>query len=843
MNTASFSFPSIDHRRPIFSVESSPASESEAKRPVRHLEDKKVGLGEKANQVESSTPDLSAYRQTIYGSETISAPSTTYTAMEREQRVDEYAKRVAARVENIDSDRKGERSFKFQSVRGFMEPSGYFSGGLLAAGYDPHDKITVTFNTYVGKGHAEHLTSTERHTYSAWEIAAGALEHDKPARGGVVNFHSMVIDAKDKNTVNDLEALGRKLQNHWEQDIATPMRNPSGPLAKISGESDAYVLTGTLQSLKNDKRSFDTLSPEGKMAVERTLNENGQVIIPNIYGYPLGGYAFLPYTAYDGDYDNHRPNKGVMVDLRNGSVREINGDKDFSRWAKDNRDNVLRSFNAQDRQGGQDAHWPKAGDVLHNLISGVNASYPGRYNAFSDEGVPVLETFNYTRARSSEYGLKYAGLNTGIESMFQAVNAKNAVWSDQTEVFGSSQQNWKYAKDLWGNTFGYVPIVGTVGNIVFGVHDAIDGMTADDRVGGSAAAVISAMQLVHELGPQVVEGSLGEPAVAFNPGNHYRWRYNAQQQGFDLMRAAKVSTATDEVPMSPPGTPTVKPISETPAPSSEMKGIQFNGKTYFVPEHPNAGDGEHFLLYVRDPKDPDKWVSSGKIAKPDETGVWRRRGVAGGQRSEHVRLKERISGSTLQRAATPDQIFELGLLPDGRYALTSQDPRFGKFVLRDGAYAFVIRADEPDKVYVGSMDKGLTPGGKPYAYNAHVSPQWVEGHSALTDGLRSLKGGTTDVLYAGTIYVKDGKPEFWTNSSGHYQPPAELRKTNLTPAVKTVLPEEKFVEEDQMTREQEHAWRDITHLTQEEMDAHAEFMSLKYATNDSGNEISDDDDY
>ena len=72
-----------------------------------------------------------------------------------------------------------------------------------------------------------------------------------------------------------------------------------------------------------------------------------------------------------------------------------------------------------------------------------------------------------------------------------AVNTKNAAWADQTEVFGSSQQTWKAAKEFWGNTFAYIPGLGNQGNIVFGTHDGIYGMTASDRVGGNAAAVIS----------------------------------------------------------------------------------------------------------------------------------------------------------------------------------------------------------------------------------------------------------------------------------------------------------------------------------------------------------------
>ncbi|MDP0953274.1 hypothetical protein Q6283_28760, partial [Klebsiella pneumoniae] len=85
----------------------------------------------------------------------------------------------------------------------------------------------------------------------------------------------------------ELESLGANLQSHWEKDIATPMRDASGVLARRSGKADAYLIRGTLQSLVDHKDSFGTLSEEGQKAVIDTLQKNGQAIIPNIYGYPL----------------------------------------------------------------------------------------------------------------------------------------------------------------------------------------------------------------------------------------------------------------------------------------------------------------------------------------------------------------------------------------------------------------------------------------------------------------------------------------------------------------------------------------------------------------------------
>lgn len=553
---------------------------------------------------------------TIYGTNTVPPPNSGYTLPQREQRINAYADRVKTQLGNIESGSEGERNVKFQNARQFMIPSGYFSGGLLAAGYDPHEAKTVTFTTYTGMGKPETLNRTNKHSYFAWEIAAGALEHDKVERGGPLTFQFMEIEPNDKLMIENLESVGKKLQEHWEKDIATPTRDASGTLAQRSGKADTYAVRGTLQSLLNDKESFEKLSPEGQAAVGRTLEQNGQVIIPNLYGYPLGGYAFIPYIPYNGNYE-HRPNQGLMLDLDKCTVREVHGDEDFANWAKKNRDSLLRAFNTQDAQGGKDAHWPRAGEILDHLIAGDDVHYEGYYNHVSDQQIPVRELFNYTRSRGSYYQLKYGNLtprgDNSIASWYQAVNANNAVWSDQTEVFGSSQQRWKVAKEFWGNTFGYVPIVGNAGNVVFGVHDGIYGMTADDRIQGTAAVAISTLQLIHEILPIAAEIALGEPPTALDSSiQNYRWEYNLETSDFEFVQP---------------------PFSNPEAVSVNQPGIRkivFEEKEYYVVDEPDTGDGVHYLLRVQDPNDSSRLVSSGKIAKPDEAGVWKRRGVAGG---------------------------------------------------------------------------------------------------------------------------------------------------------------------------------------------------------------------
>ncbi len=63
---------------------------------------------------------------------------------------------------------------------------------------------------------------------------------------------------------------------------------------------------------------------------------------------------------------------------------------------------------------------------------------------------------------------------------------------------------------------------------------------------------------------------------------------------------------------------------------SQAQAIEFNGKQYFVASMPDAGDGEHYVLWVQAVDNPLLLTSSGVIAKPDVSGVWKRRGLVGG---------------------------------------------------------------------------------------------------------------------------------------------------------------------------------------------------------------------
>ncbi|TDA48922.1 ParB N-terminal domain-containing protein [Burkholderia pyrrocinia] len=502
---------------------------------------------------------------TIFGTDTAQPPDATLSQSERMRRTEVFSDRVQNLLMNVESGSEGERNVKSINARPFTTPMGYFQSGLMAAGYDPHEKITVTYETRAKLGANPGATMEKStRTYEAWEIAAGALKHDEPESGGVVTETvRSFANPGDEHKATEFEATGSKLQDRWASDIAkptTPTSNRYGSdeaVAKSralhsaydqrmfrSGQADAFSTRATLESVKNDPSAFGQLSPEGQAAVKRTLdpntpNKDRQVIIPNVYGYPLQGYAFVPYQPYDGNYEN-RPNQGLLIDLNRGTITEIHGDKDFADYAKRHRNELIQGMNARDSQGGLDEHWPSAAEVLNKLIAGTKVTYRG-YNSFlSDKNIPIEETFNYTRSRDSDYQLKYGSLATGpdqsggsIASQYEQVNKKNAEWLDQTEVFGVGQQKWKTVKEIWGRTVGYIPIVGDAGKIVFGIHDAIYGMTADDRRQGAANATISFLQLGHDMARQTTSG--GGLAGTFIG----RWVKNQKTSEFEFVTSPK----------------------------------------------------------------------------------------------------------------------------------------------------------------------------------------------------------------------------------------------------------------------------------------------------------------
>ncbi|AZE70741.1 hypothetical protein C4K00_0482 [Pseudomonas synxantha] len=63
---------------------------------------------------------------------------------------------------------------------------------------------------------------------------------------------------------------------------------------------------------------------------------------------------------------------------------------------------------------------------------------------------------------------------------------------------------------------------------------------------------------------------------------------------------------------------------------SEAREITFKGRQYFVGTAPDAMDGQHYLLWQRDPENPSLLVSTARVAKPDASGIWHSMRTAGG---------------------------------------------------------------------------------------------------------------------------------------------------------------------------------------------------------------------
>ncbi|WP_157646222.1 hypothetical protein [Burkholderia ubonensis] len=106
----------------------------------------------------------------------------------------------------VESGSEAQRNNNFLEAREFTTPGGYFSAGLLSAGYDPHEQISVTFIEARGQGaiNAEEVSRSER-TYAAWEIAAGVHRHDKPNNDGhVLNYTFESVGSEDKQKIDQL---------------------------------------------------------------------------------------------------------------------------------------------------------------------------------------------------------------------------------------------------------------------------------------------------------------------------------------------------------------------------------------------------------------------------------------------------------------------------------------------------------------------------------------------------------------------------------------------------------------------------------------------------------------
>ena len=95
-----------------------------------------IGSTGNVGRMTAPTPDneLDFSKGVIYGEAGVSPPSTSYTLRERMHRIEAYTERVVAQIKNIETGEEGERNVRFQKVRQFLEPAGYFSAGLLAAG-------------------------------------------------------------------------------------------------------------------------------------------------------------------------------------------------------------------------------------------------------------------------------------------------------------------------------------------------------------------------------------------------------------------------------------------------------------------------------------------------------------------------------------------------------------------------------------------------------------------------------------------------------------------------------------------------------------------------------------
>ena len=135
-----------------------------------------------------------------------------------------------------------------------------------------------------------------------------------------------------------------------------------------------------------------------------------------------------------------------------------------------------------------------------------------------------------------------------------------------------------------------------------------------------------------------------------------------------------------------------------------------------------------------------------------------------------------VSYAQPQRPADPWQIFELRK-NGNTYTLAPTVPNATLVPPADGLFLYVVRADDPGRIYVG------VPYGQVAIDDQRIA---IQGHTSLT--------GRADVLYAGEFILEQGRLKSWGNASGHYRPAAAQRHTNLLPVIQAMLPEASFTD-------------------------------------------------
>lgn len=154
-------------------------------------------------------------------------------------------------------------------------------------------------------------------------------------------------------------------------------------------------------------------------------------------------------------------------------------------------------------------------------------------------------------------------------------------------------------------------------------------------------------------------------------------------------------------------------MKSVPADAAHSHPVELNGHAYFVQNKPDAGDGVHYLLRVKDPKNPTKLVSSGVVAKPDATGAWKRRGFHGVAPVDEIPVQ---NGKLIKLKGTMENLKEVG---DDLYTfvdLNKKDKQVRLNILAHG--------EEPNSWTVGTDTK--TPARIVYEGKPHTAQELLD---------------------------------------------------------------------------------------------------------------------
>lgn len=269
----------------------------------------------------------------------------------------------------------------------------YAKGALQAMGIDPGRIVTVTFrhdhrdpsleavngwNRFVGffKGTKPEITNqdsveTQSMALTALDLLKGSLNRAAPAPnwtlgiGGFIDSYSLLVEEQDKNFIRRIDDSQQQIVDGYKAMVGHPTQQQKQMVGELMAGGVATQLAVLLQ--KEDAKGRRLVSEAGQQAIDKVLTQNGRVFIPNVRGYAMRGYAFVPFES-----DNNQ--LGVLLNTRTGEVHEFHETQDFIGFFRQHKDQLQDAFATADWEDAANTTqhgFYRSGEGAHNSMQTI----------------------------------------------------------------------------------------------------------------------------------------------------------------------------------------------------------------------------------------------------------------------------------------------------------------------------------------------------------------------------------------------------------------------------------------------------------------------------------------